>query len=1204
MELKWEQLKTIVLDEDEFINYYSNHIATMTGSSGNSREFRLKKLVIPRRSFTALQLSSASPNEISMSARSVLLGGIPELWYANQSKNVIKSMSKMVQNKTKGKLRHAYTIGQAPLRNARDRLSLRGKKYVMRSSEATRNLLNPTTRERASDSQMRRRLCARTSVSTNDSSAVSGETNLKLPVSHHGGHSLAPTSFSMTDNSTLNQGTINVSETSNLDTRVESGTIHPIPNVKFEMASSSLNSTTDIMSLLLRLKHTESEQSSTCDSESVYCSAKEFLKITGECTTDRSLMNHDYISGQSIMTVEASHIREGDKSNLLSTGISKEKDEAPKGSGTSKIKFEITSEKQETQTIKSPEEELKVLKPEPERLPYSKKKLLSSCPSWDEPMNGTWGVAQRAKSLVIHEWNLVKAKEHELKNRYFNRFRTGEILMMEKMLVLVKSAVSVTHPPTTFSDVEPIDTRVYGRWKELVVLARATGDPDAPIFMQFLDRSGLPKIEKCSHSTKSMDFSLTESCSVGYYNCLDRTIYILKPDEKLESDLKEGTISAKCHRYKPLKIYILKCSTLWSSGKWLSFLRESIGLQIIPDSIDIHLPQTKMTLTVALPPQALKEMKEQAHAEEAELKVLELKNGYKVITYPILRYMGIVIRNILMEAGYTDIVRNWEKENSLMGFSWKRYDMLEWVLGDQIDALYGSFIANASQVLEYRPLTAYPRTVELEGGSCLIEPPPIEGFLALCSHKYRDGVNGSFNRRFIKLKYMFTCNGVLFYTRGTKAMPPLPAFNAPTVYGAQPSPLLEDVVGYIPDIYEHNPYPLDQYQHIRWLTDDLTPEEFQEFDEFALKSAARKVAHILKAEGAIDLTQIESISTLDIEEACRITKSIRIWNGVNNLFWKTQSSVDDTSKSLIVVNMKNGSKMQLLAPSISMAKEWIKRLTLLSEYWTERLHKDQEVMWTTKMANLKMLRIQEQNEFHILGNTPRWVNERGYASDAIYNVSSYTVLRPLIHQGILYQKPRKHSVFKKCFLTLVPGFIVLYECFKRSMMGYSYKTVAYHHYMTVPLEDCYIYSGNITSQDLLKREREFNSGNPGNRSLPRVYQDGWKSLEDEPYRCFTLWFGNKAVSDYTAVGKHTDSDEVQNNIPESGMHTQPLTASGNFENQNDQNAGKRYRVSGKSMVFMARSRQDRDVWIYKIHCELERIKQGCNHKIKKQKPTV
>ncbi|AET38989.1 Spo71p Ecym_3511 [Eremothecium cymbalariae DBVPG len=1202
MELKWDQLKAIVLDEDEFIKYYSDHIATITDVITNKPERHLKKLVIPRRSFTALQLSTASPREISLSSRSVLLGGIPELWYAQHSNSVLKAMAKLMRRKPRNRVRYIYPIGHKSSRHLRSKYA-RNKKYNIKSSENSRGHLGSIIQESANGCHNSKQLHNKQSPTRHNMPSLPSSNN------SNGGVADNQLAHSGDDCVVVNSG-FNHAITSELDSVVQqpkpsTANLHTIPTVKFDMPGSPLESTDDIMSLLLRLKNTGTGISTVNgDSTSVYCSAKESLRdpINDEDDEDEDDSIEEGFPDTSVLTIETTHINETERSNILSSsmasGCLKDKNIlARKTSRTSKIKFDLSTARPEIkQAEKSPDEDLKVLKPEPEPLPIPKSRFLSSCASWEEPLKGTWSVAHRAKKIVIHEWNQVRAKESDFKNRFFNRFRMGEVIKMEKMLVLVKSAVSVTHPPTTFSDAEPIDTRVYGRWKEHIVVARATGNPDTPIYIQFLDRRGIPKLEKCKH-VKSMDFTLTESCSVGFYNYLDRTIYILKPDEKLEKDLKEGNLSDKGHGYKPLKIYILRCSTLRSSGRWLGFLRESIGLKTIPDALDIQIPQMRMSLSVSLPIQALKEMKEKASQEQVELKILQLKTGYRVIPYPLLRYMGLVIRNALIDAGFKDVVRNWEEENVLMGFSWKRYDMLEWVLGDQIDALYGSFFLNTSHILEYRQLTDYPRSVSLNASDNMEEPPHIEGFLAICASRHQGGSKDLFSHRFIKLKYMYTCNGILFYTRAMKGMPPLPTFDLSNEFGQFKKPSsLQEVLKSLPEIYDHNPYPLDANNHICWLNDKLSSKDFLYFDDFALKSAARKVSQIIRAECAIDLTQVESICTLDVKEACTIAKSIKFWNNANNLFWKSQSSIEETSKSIIVITMKNKSSVKLLAPNISMANEWIRRLNELSNYWTARLHRDQEIMWKTKMANLKMLSIQEQNESNILGNTPRWINERGCVSDAIYNVSSISVLRPLIHQGILYQKPRKHSVFIKCYVTLIPGFIVLFECFKRSIMGYSYNTVGYGHYVTVPIEECYIYSGNITSQDLLRRDREFNSMNPGNKSLPRVYLDGWKSLEDEPHRCFTLWFGSKgAIVNYKlakkTMGFSDDEDCLEDNV-DIDAETKTITSE-------EELAGKladpyvivsRLGLNGKSMVFMARSRQERDLWVHKIHCELERIK--------------
>lgn len=388
----------------------------------------------------------------------------------------------------------------------------------------------------------------------------------------------------------------------------------------------------------------------------------------------------------------------------------------------------------------------------------------------------------------------------------------------------------------------------------------------------------------------------------------------------------------------------------------------------------------------------------------------------------------------------------------------------------------------------------------------------------------------------------------------------------------------------------------------------MSPSEFESRDGAAFTSMWRKIAHVIKAEGIIDLTDIKSISKLSEQEGHYNELKFKFLNSANNFIWKSKQSPQSSIDSLFVLHLRNGLEVQLMAPNPQMADEWIDRLSCLSKYWKHRKKEDSRTMWDVKVSNLSNLKIPELEEANISQDTPKWITDRGIANEEIHNISAYAMMRPLMQNGVLYQKARKHSIFRKFYVILTPGFLILYQYFKSARVNFSKKVVDHRHFMTIPIEECYVYSGNLTSLDLLQRDKQFDNLNSGNEPLPRVYADGWKSSEDESSKCFTLWFGTKrAISNYNSLFKYNKDSRAHTSGFRAGNEEQPYPRGTDFNSETsgtadlsmDKNLEKNPRlfkvvsrlgVSGRSMVFMARSRQERDQWAMKIHAELERLR--------------
>ena len=103
----------------------------------------------------------------------------------------------------------------------------------------------------------------------------------------------------------------------------------------------------------------------------------------------------------------------------------------------------------------------------------------------------------------------------------------------------------------------------------------------------------------------------------------------------------------------------------------------------------------------------------------------------------------------------------------------------------------------------------------------------------------------------------------------------------------------------------------------------------------------------------------------------------------------------------------------------------------------------------------------------------------------------------------------------------------------------------------------------FTENDLLYQNRTFDSNNPGHNALPRMWlDDQWTSRDEDVMCCFVLWRPlNKGWFRSRKEGE------------EKGTRLKRVTKLG---------------ATGRSCVFRARSRAERDMWVLALAAEIER----------------
>ncbi|SCU87325.1 LAFA_0E06062g1_1 [Lachancea sp. 'fantastica'] len=1304
--------ENIALDEEAYARYVcKNAIQSMP------ENHKIPVLTIPRSSFTAFRLTYASPVEISQSSKSVLLGGVPNLWYIQHKNNFVRSMYQFAYKNVTRRVQQAGKY--ANFRRHRS-----GRKFRRPGSTTPRNLR--LSKEQNQDRQsateiglegLQGEVCledspTRDSISSEDEANSVTVAEIEGLVKSSSSSSQGMESKNYRQIPRIRERQCSQSSKQSLQSQINS----KIPETHSDASISELDTSNAKheerrnsckhaqMTLSRDLQNFEDHESlipatnprnalrstpsvrDSIQSESYYSADDGYISEnqTRKCSVDEEYSStvQDYFGGnEDTLAKDARNLNQrfqesGSENGTISesfpdtlstgpnmtprlyhTDVPRLIKDSPETADLSSVRFKeepkpkhlqqhsmrdrntrintaysassfLSTSSDEEQVVVSRDEcqsnakcSLKVLSPQPYALgrqesvnmqALNRRKMLKEVKSF---VTKTGKRIHLNKLDKLHfDLSSVMGRDSRLSQRLFTKYRAGEVVKMEKMLVFIKSSKSTRGPLLNFSDVEPIDTRVVERWKEYIVVARATGRSESPLYIQFYRDSKIPRVETNAHTetykANSMDFMLDSSCIVDFYNTLDKTIHVIKSSRSCSEEGK-GTNGENLEDVGKLRIYILRCGSFASAEKWLLFLRQSLGHVNESGMVTVNVPEAGFSLEIPMSRNLRRRFENKAFTEEEQFKVLMMPRGYKPLGYPLARYLEVVILGKLLECGFKATSLGWIQANTLTGFCWKHYDRLEWCPGDQYDSIVGGVSLQASHLLEYRTLSHYPRSVRKNSRETLVEPPGIEGFLMKCTDRYGKEIEKVLHTAYYRFSYFFTSDSLLFFMSSFKGAPPLPnemiSRNGACAYDVQ---RMKANIASVPKIFEHNPYPLDLNSHIEWLNSKLMSEEFDEKDSIAFAAMWRKIALILKAEKIIDLTEVTSVSKLDVHLTKTNILRYKILARANNFVWKASNTLEDTLKSTIVLSMRNGLSVKLLASSPELAEEWVSRLNSLRKYWKYRKADDVKNMWSAKVENLRTLKIPESEESNISQITPKWVTDRGVANEEVHNISAQALTRPLMQSGVLYQKRHKHASFKKFFALLIPGFLILYRYHKSAKSSHSKTVVDHRHYLTIPIEECYVYSGNLTSLDLLQRDKQFDRLNSGNNSLPRVYPDGWRSSEDESTRCFTLWFGTKgALSNYNSLFSHSPDNELHG--PDSSHSAEPYSIENNGALNTSSSDGRdlsmeenlqkktgslrlasRLGVAGSSLVFMARSRQERDQWALKLHYELGRLRAG------------
>lgn len=1201
MTLSSRQVLEIIRDEKEFVGH--------TSPSSNMDKKELKFISIPKLSFTAFRLSHTSPIELSLCSKVVLLGGIPAQWLRDRSNVFWKATShissRKMQKNANRVLNHGY-------RNYYRRGKSEIRRVVSGESEwrdaEEPGSLQKQSRPMASPTDLCKEKSQTMAVIPSVHS-VNDKKNLRSPALRHRNTIAAPLNSGVNEHE---QGSSAEEDHQEMgykgilagrrrsESQHTSKTLESLLSLEDDKKLERLQrpcsdgNSEDRFSTCRTHEHADEAQDETEeDSLNIHEEMKDpepLRTIRLEATRSETIPENSVFDKPS--TAQSTPLSFVDSLSLTNTESRKGQD------NVTRIRFVDADQSDSPQAMRKAEKRRTIrLKPTRNSSDAEPLLLIAAEPfKVDDPDKQIFKKHFKIERLAVKRVghvgknvrirmergvsNIIENKTFKM-TPLFKNIKCGEIIRIEKMLVMVKTAVNKKDPVPCFTQDEPFDTRVSERWKEYIVVARSTGKADSSLLLQFYHHRQVPKKQnkqKAIAYGSSLDFKINHKCQVGIYNSLDKTICIQRPDNRIrERQNKRGIRETDVDL---LKIYIFKCGTLISSGKWYSLLQSATGRPQTFENVKFEIPEANIAVDMRFGGDLVKNLLHIEAAEKDWLRICNLKRGYRVLQHPLMRYITIAAFEELRKAGLHELLEKWESANVVLGCDYRQYDMLRWCSSNKSNILTETLSIFTSHLLEYRPYVPSPREVRHVNGPPLAEPVPIEGFLVRLTNKYGLERNKMRGFRF-KPSYFFTSDSLLFFMSYHKSTPPLPS--ELTELTSKELLQRKKLLTSLPLVYELDPYPIDLNSHISWLNDEMSQDEFIPRDLYAFNSFNRRVLQILRAEGMIDLKNIVRVYQGSPDDYQGLEVKYQFLHLGRHTFWrKERGELQDTAASILYLETTNKLLLKLMAPDPSTCHEWKIRLEALVKYWQLKEETDVEKIWHLKMQNLRRLKLTEEEESNINEATPRWVTNRGLTDTTIYNVNALCELRPLLYKGTLYQKPKKHATFSKYMVVLIPGFLLLYNCFHRSTTGFAQEIIDYRHYLTISIADCYIYSGTTTKLDLLARNGKVDELNAGSVTLPRAYSDGWTSSEEESMRCFTLWFGKKRAM-------FNGAERAKVNIPNEPRTKDEKT---NLEkNSNPFRVVSRLGVSGKSMVFMARSRQEKNLWVLSIHYELERLRQ-------------
>ncbi|CAG8606842.1 497_t:CDS:2 [Acaulospora morrowiae] len=519
---------------------------------------------------------------------------------------------------------------------------------------------------------------------------------------------------------------------------------------------------------------------------------------------------------------------------------------------------------------------------------------------------------------------------------------------------------------------------------------------------------------------------------------------------------------------------------------------------------------------------------------------IPLEDGDRAFRVTAEEVTKVVLDQLSGVSEWEDVLNEWMEHGDLR-LCWKRYDRLEWIIWekndgnvDRNDLLVCPQFIERTHHLQLRVTQHYPTSVTLADGSKLMEPPPAEGYLIRIT-------NNKGRKKNAKRLYFSTHDYYFFYMKPFSMCPP-------------PPPKTDSL-----DTNGEN-----QCIDKRPLIYAIAPQiqgQVEENGTFMKADLKRRYKQVVSAIGFINLIEVVEV------------RPHRNDNNGDHKYAEGEGRERETQGkgSPFELVMKNNKIIVLQAYSHETRDEWIKRLSDLVRYWKARVESDAQ----TRINMLKINQSNEnQDEDHVSmvdGDIQEHFNNfKSYANPAVWHWCTLNGCRDLTKTGLLYHKSHLHGTFRNYHHVLTRGHFIYFNVYSRSISGRAIRRCYHKRNGIIDLSNCYVYSGSITEYDLLysNSSRYSLASSGAEHKLPRIYEDGMYCYDDEEECTFVIW-----------KGKRTSTLEFSGE-KKSGLFGLDVKKKVKLDHP------------GKTWVFRARSRTEREEWVWALNVEIERLCDG------------
>ncbi|KAK3721758.1 hypothetical protein LTR37_002923 [Vermiconidia calcicola] len=744
-----------------------------------------------------------------------------------------------------------------------------------------------------------------------------------------------------------------------------------------------------------------------------------------------------------------------------------------------------------------------------------------------------------------------------------SKIKPGELLKMDRMLVKIDVTKQLIREDFDEKVSQGVETQSLDKWREFMVVCRK--HENGAVLQLYQTRVIAATADKTKKRPKVeiiMGPKSPNKANVNMFSSLDKMLCIWTME--------------KGRTY----IYYLRPQSGAASVEWYTFLSSVLGRDRAR-TLQVNVPDLSVSLRLEDPFKTLESSKLLAEAAEGDEDALA-----KAVSDEQGAAGAIVARCLDMlkqSPEWSDVLRAWAKDDRI-GLAWKRYDRLEWVHGAVEQKMYGTIAMQKTHELELRPKDHYPLQAKTNKGHIVDEPSPVEGFLVrLTSQK---GHASRMGKMLFKRLYFTSQNQYLVFMRPSRAKPPPPPRIAVKGDGTVLS--TQQLVDETPLTYEINPYPLEN-DHIAWYdTEGSIPISDQlSHDAEAADEAERNTSMLIGADGFINMCDIARVRKFH-QGADPVDENLESGSDVafhddrtDDVGGNTTTMDEDKTLELLLTN---GLVIRLQAYNPAAKLEWIKRLRKLVKYWHHRTKDDLNLFKSVREQNLQALQIDERAEAQVGSFAYKWEVNQCHASSLMYNLCGISSCRTIHMSGLLFRKPRRHTTFTRCYVILSAGHLLIFQdTLRKSVTGRKVVHIHHERIGSVDLRGCYLYSGLLTENDLLYQNQTFDSNMPGHHALPRIYveDNGWTSTDEDAMTTFVIWHA-KSKSWFRSSSSVDDA------------RTAERVGGASEDGKREKTKTKLTRVSqlgttGRSVVFKARSRAERDHWVMALQVEIERL---------------